>query len=319
MRAIQLTAPGTITLTDVPEPDLPDGQVLVKMQSLSICGSDMGPYRDVAPEEEYPMLPGMPSHECAGVVEEARTDGFRAGDPVIVLPPRLTGGMEYLVAPPESLVKLPPGADTSLWVICQPLGTVLWGCNRYGSMVGKRAVVIGQGPIGLLWVACLVRLGAKEVITIEPLEYRRRHGLDQGADAAIDPAAADPVEAVAELTSGAMADVVIEASGTHEAPALAVHLAKVDGTIIPFGSPHPQEVMIEWFEMLSKRLTVLTSYNASDPEPAGAVRDAVGLVERGWTDLAWLVTHRLPLDEAAEAYRLYDQRSDDALKVVMQV
>ena len=66
MRAIQLSAPSTITLTDVPAPDLPDGEVLVKMQSLSLCGSDMGPYREVAPEEEYPMLPGLPSHECAG-------------------------------------------------------------------------------------------------------------------------------------------------------------------------------------------------------------------------------------------------------------
>ena len=319
MRAIQLTAPGTITLIDVPEPELADGQVLVRMQSLSICGSDMGPYRDVAPEEEYPMAPGLPSHECAGIVEEARTDGFRVGDPVIVLPPRLTGGMEYLVAPPDSLIKLPPSVDTSLWVTCQPFGTVLWGCNRYGSMIGKRVVVIGQGPIGLLWVACLTRLGAKQVIAVEPLEYRRRHGLEQGADAAIDPATTDPVEAVSDLTSGEMADVVVEASGTQEAPALAVHLAKVDGTIIPFGSPHPQEVTIEWFEMLRKRLTMLTSYNASDPEPAGSVREAVGLMQRGWIDLGWLVTHRLPLDDAAEAYRLYDQRSNGALKVVMQI
>ncbi len=319
MRAIQLSAPGTITLTDIPEPELPEGQVLVKMQSLSICGSDMGPYREVAPEEEYPMPPGLPSHECAGIVEEARTDGFETGDPVIVLPPRLTGGMEYLVAPPSSLIKLPPGVDTSVWVTCQPLGTVLWGCSRYGSMVGKRIVVIGQGPIGLLWVACLRRLGAKQIIAIEPLEYRRQQGLQQGANAVFAPAEVDPTEAISDLTAGAMADVVVEASGTHEAPGLAIRLAKIDGTIIPFGSPHPQDVTIEWFDMLQKRLTVLTSYNASDPEPAGAVRDAVELVNRGWIDLTWLVTHRLPLADAAEAYRLYDQRSDDALKVVMQI
>ena len=71
--------------------------------------------------------------------------------------------------------------------------------------------------------------------------------------------------------------------------------------------------------MLQKRLKILTSYNAPDPEPAGAVREAVALVERGWIDLSWLVTHRFRTAEAADAYRLYKGRTDGSLKVVVQV
>lgn len=319
MRAIQIVAPHTIRLVDVPPPSVAPGEVLVRVQRLSLCGSDMGPYRRVAPEEEYPMPVGLPCHECAGIVEESRTEGFRSGDRVIVLPRSLEGGAEYLVAPPRALVPLPPEGDLATWVACQPLGTVLWGCQRYGGFIGRRVAVIGLGPIGLLWVACLKRLGAAQVIGIEPLAYRRQHGVRQGADVALDPAEDDLGEAVRDLTGGEGPEVVVEASGAREAPNLAIQITRPGGTIIAFGSPHPETVPVDYFPMMQKRLILMTSYNAGSEDPAGSVREAVALAEHGWIDLSWLVTHRLPFSEVARAFRLYAEREDGALKVVMEV
>ena len=73
MRAIRITGPQHMEVVDAPVPTLAEGQVLVRAERLSICGSDMRTYRHVAPEEEYPLAPGVPCHEIVGVVQESRS------------------------------------------------------------------------------------------------------------------------------------------------------------------------------------------------------------------------------------------------------
>ena len=104
MRAIRITGPQHMEVVDAPVPTLAEGQVLVRAERLSICGSDMRTYRHVAPEEEYPLAPGVPCHEIVGVVHESRSADVAPGRRVVALPPSAAttggtygGGVEYMV------------------------------------------------------------------------------------------------------------------------------------------------------------------------------------------------------------------------------
>ena len=111
MKAARLAGPKHFEIVDTDMPNLVDGQCLVKLERVSVCGSDIRHGYQVHPEEEYPMPLGSPCHELAGVVVESRTDSFREGQRAIVIPARGEGGlMEYITSGPERM-------ETSLWMI----------------------------------------------------------------------------------------------------------------------------------------------------------------------------------------------------------
>ena len=209
MRAIRITGPQHMEVVDAPTPTVAEGQVLVRAERLSICGSDMRTYRHVAPEEEYPLAPGVPCHEIVGVVEESRGADVTPGQRVVALPPSQAttggtygGGTEYVVTDADRVIPVPEGMDPTTAVMCQPVGTVLFACQRLGSVMGKRVVVLGQGAIGLTFTHILASAGAKEVVGIDLLDERLRKATEQGATATVNPASEDVVGAVAELTGG---------------------------------------------------------------------------------------------------------------------
>ncbi len=128
----------------VPTPT--DGECLIKVERASVCGSDIRHgYSDIA-EENYPMPPGRPCHEVAGVVVESRTDDFREGQRVIVLPGKGHGGLtEYLVSNPGMMVLLPDEGPLEEWVMCQPSGTVLYSCQQMPNILGQERGGGGAG------------------------------------------------------------------------------------------------------------------------------------------------------------------------------
>ena len=171
MRAARLSSPKQFELLDVDVPILEDGQVLIRLQRLSICGSDLRIYDRLLPEEEYPLGPGRPGHECAGVVEDSRSDEYRAGQRVIVLPSTSAGLVEYVAEAPGRIIPLPDEGDLTALLMCQPMGTVMYCCKRIGNVLSKRVVVLGQGAIGLNFTDMMVRQGASQVIAVDLLDY----------------------------------------------------------------------------------------------------------------------------------------------------
>ena len=318
MKAAQLTAPQTFELKDVPVPEPQDGQVLIKLQRLSICGSDMRSYRKVV-EEEYPYDIGKPCHECAGVIEESRAEGYERGQRVIVLPTSSDGLSEYLAAPASRLIPLPDGGDLSQLVMCQPYGTVLYSCTRAGSVLGKTVVIQGQGAIGLSFTNLMARQGAAQVIAIDPLEYRLEASRQQGATQTINPAKDNVEEAVADLTGGNMADLVVEAAGTEETVNRCFDLVRRLGTIVLFGLPHEDVISWDFYKMTRKQPLVIPTISATSVDPTWSIGETVKLMEQDRLDLSWMVTHTMAFDDLQKAYDMYDTRSDDIIKVVMAV
>ncbi|MBM3943775.1 MAG: zinc-binding dehydrogenase [SAR202 cluster bacterium] len=322
MKAARLVGPKHFEFVDVPQPTPKDGQCLIKLERASVCGSDIrAHYGPILSEEHYPLDPGQPCHEVAGVVVDSRTDSFREGQRVIVIPARGVGGglQEYMVSGPERMALLPDEGSLDDWVMCQPSGTVLYSCSRMGSVLGKNVLILGQGSIGLCFTMLVSRLGARSVITADLLDYRLDKSREFGATHPINPSQENLSEAVLEITKGVGADVTIEAAGYPETFNLALSQVKQFGTVMVFGVQMDKFIPIEHNYLMDKMPTIIPTTGARSGDPITQIRDMVSLRQRGWCDPAKLITHRMGLSDVQRAYDTYEQYQDGIIKVVMDI
>jgi L-iditol 2-dehydrogenase len=321
MKAARLVAPKRFEFLDVPMPNLKDGQCLVKLERVSVCGSDIrSSYGPILPEERYPMPVGRPCHELAGVVVESRTDSFREGQRAIVIPARDAGGLaEYVVSGPERMALLPDEGPLDEWVMCQPSGTVLYSCQQMPNLLGKTVLVLGQGSIGLSFTMITSRMGARSVIGADLLDYRLEKSRQFGATHTINPSNVEIGEAVQEITGGAGPDVVVEAAGYPDTLNMAFRLVRQFGTIIIFGIPSEEWVPVEYHWLMDKQPRIIPTTGARSGDPISHIREIVGLRQRGWCDPGKLLTHRMGFSDVQTAYDMYEQRRDNIIKVVMDI
>jgi len=318
MRAAQLVGYKRFEFVDVDTPTPAEGECLIKMEKVSICGGDIhGNGYHLLPEELYPLPVGRPNHECAGVVVESRCDEYREGQRVIVLPGGGKGGLvEYITSAPERMIALPDHGDLTEWVMCQPSGTVLASCQKMGNVLGKNVVILGQGSIGQSFTMILSRQGAREVIAVDPLDYRLEMSRMSGASYAINPSTEKLEEVVQEITRGEGADIVVEAAGSPQAFNDCFRLVRKYGTIIMFASQDsPHSVMLEDQMLILRQQPTLIGTAGG----GSGIPDMVSLRERGWMDPGVLVTHRWSFNDVQKAYDMYDQHTDNVIKVVMSM
>ena len=320
MRAARLTSPKHFEFVEADTPTAGDGQCLIKIERVSICGSDIrGSYGPVLPEDRYPMGVGRPCHEVAGVIVESRTDMFHEGQRAIVIPGGETGGLaEYIVSGPERLAALPDDGPLDEWVMCQPSGTVLFSCQQMPNLLGKTVLVLGQGSIGLSFTMITSRMGARTVIAADLLDYRLERSKEFGATHTINPSNEEIGDAVLEITSGVGPDVVVEAAGYPDTFNMTFRLVRKFGTIIIFGITH-DPVQVEHRTLMDKQARMIPTNGAASGDPIAHIREIVGLRERGWCDPGKLLTHRMPFSDVQTAYDMYEQRQDNIIKVVMDI
>jgi threonine dehydrogenase-like Zn-dependent dehydrogenase len=298
VKAVQLVAPQQLKFVDLPAPVPTSGQVLVRMDYLAVCGSDLKFYDRTMPDVMYPMAAGRPCHECVGTVEASTVPQFQPGQRVIAL--IQTGGLvEHAVVPAELLVPLPDAdIDPALWVLCQPMGTVMYSVHRIGSVLGKRVVVVGAGPIGLCFTDLMVRHGARQVIVTDVHDYRLDTARQIGATHTINAARDDVRERVSAITGGEMADVSIEACGLSETY---------------------QQVFDVLRSVYSKLPNIIVTNSAQAGERSSWVALSVDLVAHKRLDLSYLATHRFSWEEVPAAFDIFSARKDGALKCLIHV
>ena len=320
MKAIQVTGPRRLQLIDAPIPEPTGNQVLIKLEALSVCGTDMMAYRHPQAEEEYPLGVGTPCHECAGTIVKSRLPAWPEGQRVIYLPAlNLNGGAEFVVATPETLVSLPDGGDIGEWLMCQPWGTVLYAMKQVGQVTGKNVAVVGQGCIGLLFTMTLKQMGARKVIAMDPNEHRLSMSRKLGANLAINTSRIAPVKVVQEVFGNVGADIVVEASGDPSALDLCVSMARMYATLVLFGIPEEKAITFDYLSAISKQLRMIGTVSASCEAPARPIQNAVDIRAKESVDLSWLITHRLKFTDAAAGYELYANRQDPLIKLVLEL
>jgi threonine dehydrogenase-like Zn-dependent dehydrogenase len=261
---------------------------------------------------------GLSLHEIIARVTESASPAFKPGDRVLAMPPGLVGCAEQLLLGDDRLVPIDDALSNDAAVIAQPMATVLSALSTIPNVIGLNVVVLGQGPIGLLFDACLAGLGAARIIGIDVREARTARSCEFGATDAFvsrEPGGRDAVERVAQLTSGSMADLVVEAVGHEDQQFnLACALARNKGRLLYFGIPPDQRIDVALEPIVRKSLTIHTSV-PDDLRPF--VNIAQRAIKHGKIDPARLVTHRFPFSQVQEAFETYRDRRDGALKVIL--
>jgi threonine dehydrogenase-like Zn-dependent dehydrogenase len=314
MKAGQITAPGRIDLVDVEEPGRPShGEVVVALETACVCGSDVALFSERQPA--YPLPPGLSLHEMVGRIVASDSRGFAMGDRVLAMPPALRGCFERLRLADTRLVKIDDAIRNDEAVLSQPLATVLSALSALPNVIGAEVAVVGQGPIGLLFNACLSNLGAARIIGVDALEARVAGSREFGATDAVRAHGDDAVAQVAAATNGATPDLVVEAVG-HEQQAfnLCAALCREGGRLLYFGVPPARIDGVAWESAFRKNLTIHTS-TPTDLRPF--VNIALQWIRRRRVDVERLITHRYRLADIQRAFETYRDRRDGALKVMI--
>lgn len=343
MRVVRFHAPGDVRIEEAPEPVAGPGEVKLRVRNCSTCGTDVKIWRY---GHHHIVPPRIMGHEVAGEVVESHADGWSVGDRVQVIAAipcgqcgecrrgRLTvcpnqesigyhyegGFAEYLVVPAKVLAvnglnRIPNGLSYAEASVAEPLACVLNGQQLARVGEGDDVVVIGSGPIGCLHVRLARARGAGRVFLIDLNAERLRRAADLVApDATIVGAEVDVVDAVLKLTDGRGADVVITAAASGAAQEQALQMVARQGRISLFGGlPKDNSVIAIDANLVHYRELTLVGANGSSPAHNA---EALRLIASGAVPVADLISHRLPLDRAIEAFDVVAR--GDAIKVTIE-
>ena len=217
------------------------------------------------------------------------------------------------------MILLPDEGGLDEWVMCQPSGTVLYSCRQMGSVLSKNVVIFGQGSIGLSFTMLTSRMGARNVIAVDPLDYRLEKSVQLGATHTVNPDKQSVAEVVQEITRGEGADITVEAAGYPDTFNEVFRQVRQFGTVIIFGVQSDDFVPLEHNLLMDKQPRIIPTTGARSGDPISQIQDIVGLRQRGWCDPSQLITHRMGFSDVQKAYDMYEQRQDNIIKVVMNI
>jgi L-iditol 2-dehydrogenase len=334
MTVTRLYGIGDVRCGTEPVPIPGDGEELVRVTAVGLCGSDVHWFAEAGIGDARLARPLVPGHEFAGVIE----GGPRHGVPVAVDPAlpclrchicqrgdqnlcpdvvfaghsdRDGGLQEYLAWPSLALHPLPDGISAADGAMLEPLGVALHALDLGHLRMGTVVAIIGAGPIGLLLLQAVRRAGATRVVVVEPLPHRRDAALRYGADVVLDVDEAGDDTTLTAATGPTGADVAFELAGCDQAVEFALRAARPGARVVLGGIPDEDRTAFPASLARRKGLTLVLVRRMNDAYPR-----AIRLVEQGMIDVSSVVTHRYPLDCVAEAFVTAAGRK--GLKVIVE-
>src|SRR5215467_5997890 len=345
-RAWVLGEPGQLGITTKPIPVPKKAEVLVRIDAVAICATDLEIIYHGPPASIQGGLPFnknfTPGHEYMGTVVALgpHVDEFKIGQRVTVeihagcrqgmytsclnygKPEKghrangftTDGGFaEYAVNHINTIIPVPDSMSDPEATLVVTAGTSMYGLTELGGLVaGESVVVIGPGPIGLLAVAVAKALGASPVVLTGTRTRRLAIGKELGADRVINIGEENPVDVVKQLTGGIGADYVIECAGSEQTIDQAIHMASRGGKICLAAFPH-EPVTTNIAHLVRNNIYV---YGIRG-EGRSATHRAMELMAEKRFDATKIHTHTFPLADLPTALRYARERVDDAIKVVV--
>jgi threonine dehydrogenase-like Zn-dependent dehydrogenase len=315
MRGAVLTAPGKfeIKTLDLPRP-APD-EVRVRLEGCGICGSNLAPFEG-RPWFTYPRDAGDPGHEGWGEIDAvgSKVQSFVHGERVALL--SYHAFAEYDVAPCKNLVRLPPSLEKKPFP-GEALGCAMNIFRRAGIAEGQKVAIVGMGFMGALLAALAAKTGA-EVLAITRRPFALQLAERMGAHHLIPMEDHGRIiEAVKNITSGLLCDVVIEAVGAQWPLDLSSELTRERGRLVIAGyhQDGPRQVNMQLWNW--RGLDVINAHERDPAVYVRGVREAVDAVASGRLDPTPLYTHSFRLEEINQAFEAMQARPDGFMKAII--
>ena len=346
MRAAVLFGPQDMRVIDCPVPSPDPGEILAKVAMCGTCGTDLKIYDGHFPLT-VPYGAFIPGHEWTGTVVALGegVDEVAIGDRVCIevhhgcgrcdncLVGKYTaclnygrtdkghrasgitangGFAEYAVHHTSALYPLPVNVSFEDSVLLTTAGTGLYGLDAAGGFIaGQDVLIVGPGPVGLMTVQVCKQMGAARIILTGTRASRLAMGREFGADYTIQVREQDPVQAILDITNGHGVDIAVECSGAPQAPQQCLDVTKRGGKIVLVAF-YPGDVTLDLSAMVRNDINMY----ATRGEGGNNVKRAVALAAAGRLTGQGLVTHRLPLEDITDGFRMLRERQGDPLKMV---
>lgn len=334
MKLPHIFGPGDLRIIDVERPVAGPRDIVIRVASAGICGSDFGMFAIggvVGPAPEpFPL-----GHELSGTVVEAGAEvsTHRIGERVILNPLRAmvgNGGPEggfadYLlirdiVGQPDALLPIPDDMSFDTGALVEPVAVALHAVNRSGAQPGEKVAIFGAGPIGLATVLVLKARGIDDIAVFDLSPFRRDRALRIGARAAFDPRETSPREALGALHGATTlwgflpvveTDRYFEASGAPGLIPEIIALARLNAGLTVV-AVHKKPVEIDFMALLGKEMTITTAVGYPSELP-----DSIMLLRDHAREAEAMVSHRFAGDDFDKAWAAAS-RPDTAAKVLLR-
>lgn len=328
MKAAMLYGVKDLRIEDLEVPKVGAGEVLVRVKVAMTCGTDLKIFQRGYVEKVI-KLPTIFGHEWAGDVIEVASGldwpkkgmRVRAGNSApclhCVMCQRgkynlcenmiwLWGAYAEHIKVPSRMVlvnmqEIPNSISYEEAAITEPLACVLHGVEEANVKLGDTVAIIGAGPIGLLHLLTVRKMGVEKIIIVDLVDERLEYAKKLGADETINSGRENAIEKVREFTSGYGADVTIEAIGLPATWEQALKLARKGGKVLEFGGcPPGTEIKVNAEQLHYDETTILGTFHTTPLH----FRKALGLIASRTLDVRPLVTRKMKLEDIGEAFEI---------------
>jgi len=342
-KAIYMSGTNNMVTKEVPVPEPTEKEVLIRVDSVGICGSDIHYYQhgnigDFVVEGDFIL-----GHECAGEVvglgKEVKS--LKLGDRVALEPGKTCGKCEFcksgkynlcpdvifFATPPyhgvltnyvaydeDMCFKLPDNMSYEEGALVEPLAVGLHAANQGVVKLGDTVVVFGAGCIGLVSLLAAKANGASKVYVVDIIEKRLDFAKKLGATEVINAKQEDVIERIKELTNSKGVNVVIETAGSPITVKQTADVVKTGGTVVLVGMTVNPETSYDFMKLMGKEGTLKTIFRYRNLYPV-----AINAISSGTINVKDIVTHRFNFDKTKEAFDFVVENQQDVVKGVINI
>lgn len=334
-----MTAPGKIEFREVETPTPAPGEVLVKIEKIGICGSDIHVYHGEHPFTSYPVTQG---HEVSGTIEALGegVEGFTKGQKVTIQPQVVCGkcypcrhgkynlceelkvmgfqttgvASHFFAVDAKKVTPLPEEMSLDEGAMIEPLAVAVHAVRRAGDITGGKIVVLGAGPIGILVAQAAKGMGAQQVMITDVSDLRLEKAKECGVDFAVNTKNKDFGEAMVEAFGPDKADVIYDCAGNNITMGQAIKYARKGSTII----------LVAVFATMGQIDLAVLNDHELDLNTSMMYRNedyitAIELVNQGKVQLKPLISKYFAFQDYLKAYEYIDANRETTMKVIINV
>jgi len=341
MKAVKLAGIGEIAVSEAAEPVIKeDGQVLLKIDAVGVCGSDVHYYKQGGIGSEAVKYPFIVGHECAATVKDVgrAVTRLEVGDRVVVepaiscndcdqctkgrkntcrnlkflgCPGQIEGCLcEYIVMPEENCFKCEK-LSAAQAVLCEPLAIAIYAVERAKVSKDSDVAILGAGPIGLSVLLCS-GLKTEKIYVTDRVRERIEAAKNNGALWAGNPDREDIVKEILKLKPEGV-DVVFECAGQQQTISQAIELLKPGGKLMLIGIPQEERIHLDIHKMRRKEITIINVRRQNN-----CTQKAIDLISKGRVNIDFMLTHRFRPEQAADAFEMVAGYSDGVIKAIIE-